>query len=129
MTCFAIVLLLVADRRAHPRLLWVVPVLVAIWANVHGSFFLGPLVLGLAWLRGRRTTSVERSASRPGSSRSLAPLAACLTPFGPMVWAYAVGTLDQLQVTGRITEWQATSTLRDPTGSSSSPRSRRSSSS
>ena len=50
MALFAVVLLLVADRRAHPRRLWLVPVIVAVWANIHGSFFLGPVVLGLAWL-------------------------------------------------------------------------------
>ena len=50
MALFAATLLIVSDRRAHPARLWIVPVLVAAWANIHGSFFLGPLVLGLAWL-------------------------------------------------------------------------------
>ena len=50
MALFAVVVLLVVDRRANPDRLWIIPVLVAIWANLHGSFFLGPLVLGLAWL-------------------------------------------------------------------------------
>ena len=30
--------------------LWLIPLIVLAWANIHGSFFLGPLVLGLAWL-------------------------------------------------------------------------------
>ena len=50
MALFAVVLLLVTDRRAHPDRLWAIPVIVLVWANIHGSFFLGPLVLGLAWL-------------------------------------------------------------------------------
>ena len=50
MALFAVVLLLVTDRRAHPGRLWAIPVLVLVWANIHGSFFLGPVVLGLAWL-------------------------------------------------------------------------------
>ena len=49
MAFFAVLLLLVTERRAHPRLLWVIPPLVLVWANVHGSFFLGPLVVGLTW--------------------------------------------------------------------------------
>ncbi len=50
MAIFAVVLLLVTDRREHPRRLWAIPLLMILWANVHGSFFLGPVVLGLAWL-------------------------------------------------------------------------------
>lgn len=113
MGCFAVVLLLVADRRAHPRGLWLVPVVVAVWANLHGSFFLGPLVLGLAWLE-------DRHDQAPAPGRTLAvgvasALAACVTPFGPWVWAYAVRLSGNPEVTARITEWQAT-TIREPSG-------------
>jgi hypothetical protein len=113
MALFAIVLLLVVERRTHPRALWAVPVIVAVWANLHGSFFLGPLVLGLAWLE-------DVHDRDPGARRTLAigvasALAACLTPFGPAVWAYAVGLSTNPQVTQRITEWQAT-TLRTVPG-------------
>src|SRR4029079_17496521 len=106
MALFAIVLLLVTDRRAHPGRLWAIPIIVAVWANIHGSFFLGPLVLGLAWLE-------DLHDRDPGARRTLAvgivsALAACLTPFGPAVWAYAVGLSTNPQVTQRITEWQAT---------------------
>jgi len=113
MACFALVLLLVADRRANPRRLWLVPVVVAVWANLHGSFFLGPLVLGLAWLE-------DWHDHAPIAAHTLAlcvvsALAACLTPFGPWVWAYAVGLSANSEVTARITEWQAT-TIRDVSG-------------
>jgi hypothetical protein len=106
MACFAVVLVLVADRRAHPGRLWAVPVVVALWANLHGSFFLGPLVLGLAWLE----DVAERVASphRTLAVALAAVLAACLTPFGPMVWVYAVGLSTNPEVTARITEWQPT---------------------
>ena len=101
MALFAAILLLVVDRRAHPGRLWAIPVVVAVWANLHGSFFLGPLVLGLAWLE-----DVHERA--PGSRRTLlvavvSAAAACLTPFGPTVWAYAVGLSTNPQVTERIT--------------------------
>ena len=113
MACFAIVLLLVSDRRAHPTRLWLVPVVVAVWANLHGSFFLGPLVVALAWIE-----DVHDKVARPHRTLAVAlvsVVAACLTPFGPMVWAYAVGLSTNPGVTGRITEWQATS-LRDGVG-------------
>jgi hypothetical protein len=109
MALFAIVLLLVTDRRAHPGRLWAIPLLVLLWANIHGSFFLGPLVLGLAWLE-----DLHDHAPAPHRLLLIAvvsALAACVTPFGPAVWAYAVGLSTSAEVTARITEWQPT-TLR-----------------
>lgn len=113
MLCFVGVLLLVVDRRGHPGRLWLVPVIVAVWANVHGSFFLGPLVLGLAWLE-------DVHDRQPGARRTLAvaavaALAGCLTPSGPLVWLYAAGLSSNASVTARVTEWQPTS-IRDVPG-------------
>jgi hypothetical protein len=113
MALFAAVLLLVADRREHPRRLWVVPVIVLVWANVHGSFFLGPLVLGLAWLQ-----DLHDGANQPHRALVVAlvgVVAASVTPFGPAVWGYAIGLSMNPEVTRRITEWQPTS-LRDVPG-------------
>ena len=38
---FTGMLWILADRRAHPRRLWILPVVMVVWANVHGSFPLG----------------------------------------------------------------------------------------
>lgn len=113
MACFALVLLLVDRRREHPRGIWLVPLVVAAWANLHGSFFLGPLVLGLAWL-------ADVHDRYPAARRTLLAVvggaaAACLTPAGPLVWLYAVGLSVDASVTARITEWRPTS-LRTPAG-------------
>jgi len=113
MALFALVLLLVSDRRAHPRRVLVVPLLVLVWANLHGSFFLGPLVLGLAWLEDLHE-GVEQRHRMLGVAAAAA-VAACVTPFGPAVWAYAVGLSTNPAVTERIREWQPTS-LRDVPG-------------
>ena len=51
---FAALLWVTASRREHPGRLWVAPVLAALCANLHGSFALFPLVVGLAWLEDRR---------------------------------------------------------------------------
>jgi hypothetical protein len=113
MLCFVAVLLLVVDRRAHPRRLWLAPLVVAVWANLHGSFFLGPAVLGLAWLEDLHDRSPEaRGTLLIGV---VAAAAACLTPSGPLVWLYAAGLTTNPAVTARITEWQPTS-LRDVPG-------------
>ena len=113
MALFAIVLVLVTDRRAHPRRLWVIPLIVLAWANIHGSFFLGPTVLGLAWLE-----DMHDRVERPHLALLVAIVsvaAACITPFGPAVWGYALGLSTNGFVTARITEWQPTS-LRDVPG-------------
>jgi len=103
MAFFAILLLLVADRRVHPGRLWAIPLLVLVWANVHGSFFLAPLVLGLAWLE-----DLHDRVEHPHRVLLLAivsALAACITPFGPAVWVYAAGVSTNSQVTNDIAEW------------------------
>jgi hypothetical protein len=107
MVCFSLTLLLVSERARHPRWLWLVPVVVVVWANLHGSFFLGPLVVGLAWLE-------DVHERVPGARRTLlvslvAAVAACVTPFGPLVWVYAAGLTTNAEVTERIGEWQPTS--------------------
>lgn len=113
MLCFVGVLLLVVERRSRPRWLWLVPVVVAIWANIHGSFFLGPLVLGLAWLEdlGERRSDARQTLA----VAVVAALAACLTPSGPSVWLYAAGLTANSAVTARVTEWQPTA-IRDVPG-------------
>lgn len=113
MVCFALVLLLVTDRRAHPRRLWLVPLVVLVWANLHGSFFLGPLVVGLAWLE-----DVYDRVARPNRTLAVALVsaaAACITPFGARVWSYALGLSTNRAVTASVSEWQPTS-LRDVVG-------------
>ncbi|MBA3236605.1 MAG: hypothetical protein H0T59_11560 [Chloroflexi bacterium] len=45
----------------------------------------------------------------------MSAIAACVTPFGPQVWVYAVALSTNPEVTARISEWQPTS-LRDPIG-------------
>jgi hypothetical protein len=107
MALFALLLLLVADRRQHPSRLRFAPLLVLVWANLHGSFFLGPVLLGLAWLE-------DLNDRVPQPQRTLvvgavAAVTACVTPLGPAVWSYAVGLSTNPDVTRRITEWQRTS--------------------
>ncbi len=107
MVLLALTLVVVAGRRRWPRAIWLVAPIVAIWANVHGSFFLGPAVIGLAWLE-------DVHDRQPGARRTLAAavvaaLAALVNPFGPAVWGYALGLSTNSFVTARITEWQPTS--------------------
>lgn len=112
MAMFAVTLFLVSDRRAHPERLWAIPVLVLAWANIHGSFFFGPLVLGLAWLE-----DLHDKVARPHRTLLIAivsAVAACVTPFGPLVWVYAAGLSTNPEVTERIAEWVPTSIRSEP---------------
>lgn len=106
MVLLALTLVILAARRRYPRLMWAIPPIVALWANLHGSFFLGPVAVGLAWLEDRHDRlPVARQTIVVGLA---AAIAAMLNPFGPQVWAYAVGLSTNPAVTARITEWQPT---------------------
>jgi hypothetical protein len=106
---FAAVLAILAWRDRRPRLVWLIPFLVLAWANLHGSFFLGPAAVGVV-------AGDVFLARRPGFRRLALVLAAslvasCVTPFGPEAWRYALGIATNGEITRLITEWQRTSPL------------------
>jgi hypothetical protein len=107
MGLLAATLVIVAGRRRWPRLISAVPVIVAVWANLHGSFFLGPVVLGLAWLEDLHDRAP--TARWTLAAAVVSAVAALFNPFGPEVWVYAAGLATNAEVTARITEWQPTS--------------------
>jgi hypothetical protein len=104
MVCFAVTAWLVARRRAHPEGVWIVIAITILWANLHGSFFLAPLLLGLAWLEDRWVRG------RGGRTLLLAGLGSLLAttvnPYGYRVWSYAVGLATDPVIRRTITEWQ-----------------------
>jgi hypothetical protein len=103
MLLFAALLWLVTSRHSHPRrLAWAIPILL-VWANAHGSFPFGILVLGLAWLEDAVT---HRSSRRTLVVAVLAALATLLTPFGPRVWTYALDLSADPLIREVIREWQ-----------------------
>jgi hypothetical protein len=105
--CFAAIVWVVEGRRRHPRRLWAAPPIVLAWANLHGSFFLGPLLLALAWLE-------DLLHPLPNTCRNLLVLAASFaaTIVGPLwldTWRYAAEILGAPQVRNVSSEWQPTS--------------------
>jgi hypothetical protein len=106
---FAATLAILAWRDRRPTLTLAIPLLVLAWANLHGSFFLGPAAVAV-------TLADDLLARRPGMRRLAAVLAASLAatlvnPFGAAVWAYALGIATNPEITRLITEWQRTSPL------------------
>ncbi len=110
---FSVTLWILAGRRTNPRALWAVPVLMLVWVNVHGSFVLVPLLLGLAWLEDRKDRpGTARTALAVGAVSLLATLA---NPFGPDVWNYAAGIGTNPTIARTVTEW-APPTIREYSG-------------
>ncbi len=108
---FAILLVLAAARVRSPRAWWVAPLLVALWANLHGSFVIAPLLLGYVWL-----DDLVRGRPATGSLVVLVvgALATLVNPFGLAVWGYAAGIGTSSVVTQQASEWQRTSPLTVP---------------
>jgi hypothetical protein len=113
MTLFAATVWLVFERHRHPAWLWFLPPLTALWANLHGSFFLAPLLLGLAWLQDAvdRAPVVRRTLTVALASAA----AATVNPFGLRVWSYAFDISTNPVITRVISEWQPP-TIRDTGG-------------
>ena len=108
---FAFLLWLVADRRRHPRRLWLAPLAIILWANVHGSVVLAPVLLGYAWLE----DLVDRR--HPGWSLGVliaGALATLANPFGLGVWGYALGVGANPEITSQVSEWQRTTPFTAP---------------
>ena len=86
--CFAAVVAILAWRRKHPRLLWLIPLVMIAWANTHGSFFVGWAAIGLAALEDlvarRRLAAVDHQRGRAQRAGH------ALHPWGVDMWAYVV---------------------------------------
>ncbi len=131
---FAAVLTIVTEHRlGRPQRLWLLPILLALWANVHGTFVLGLALIGIAWLgealKRLGSRIQRRDASADENQRNtqhatlkplflwgaLSGLATLLNPGGPAIIGYVRGLLGSSAVTSLVTEW-APPTVRDTGG-------------
>jgi hypothetical protein len=92
---------LLLSRR--DRWTWLVPVLAAIWANVHGSFVLAPVLVGLLVVE---DVLERRSPGRSGALLAATVLATFVTPFGAGVWAYALDIARDDTIRHFVAEWR-----------------------
>jgi hypothetical protein len=104
MALFALTLWLALGRNRHPARLFLIPAVVAVWANIHGSFFLGPLLLGLLWLEDLHRRA--RWARRTLLVCLASVMATLLNPFGPRVWSYVLDLSRNPAITNHVSEWQ-----------------------
>ncbi len=94
-----------AWRSGNDRILWFAPLLGAAWANLHGSWLLGPALLGSTAVG----LALEAPEQRPRALRAIAAsvamfLAAALSPSGPGIWLYPLHH-SVLKSTQNINEW------------------------
>lgn len=113
------------DAGVGLRWLWLALPIQVLWANLHGSFWLGPLLASLfavgraldAWRDGAPLRSLGR---RPEVWRAAAlvpalALATLLNPHGVGLWGYAARLTSNPIIRQYVTEWWPTS-FAQPTG-------------
>lgn len=103
---FTATLWILAGRQAHPRRLWLLPILIAVWANVHGSFPLGLFLIVLAWVEDRRDHAATKNSTLPVAVVGL--LATVVGPYGIGVWRYTIDVSTNERILGYIQEWGPT---------------------
>lgn len=110
-------------RRIAGRWLALLPLLVLLWVNMHGSFILGPVLLALAWLgtaigvwRDRRQPdAVQRRQLGELTITGAAAFGALLcNPLGWGIFAYLRLLFTNSSVQTRIAEWQPLAPSFDP---------------
>jgi hypothetical protein len=110
---FAVELYLLEVARRRPRVLVALPLLMALWVNLHGAFVVGLMAVCID-----AAVAVARR-DRPAAVRLLAAagsaLALLVNPWGPGALRYVADLVGNRSVTAGVTEWAPTS-LRDPAG-------------
>jgi hypothetical protein len=102
---------ILAGRHERPNRLWALPPLAAAAANLHGSFTLFPLLVGLAWLEDRRGPAGRRLLLVAAATA----LATVLNPFGIDAWRYAYELSTNPIIRESVTEWEPV-TISDAVG-------------
>ena len=96
---FIVFLLVVEQKRL---LLWPTIILMALWANIHGSFILGSVILGIYIIR-----DIKERSWRRVIFGCLAISATLCTPFGISGWKYVLW-MTHSWIIGYISEWYPT---------------------
>lgn len=138
---FAVFLSVLSEYRlGYRRRLWLLPPLMALWVNIHGTFVLGLALIGITFAaellrnlsraasagrqdketQDKETQDKQISLSRVSLSRlalwgALTALATLLNPQGIAVLGYVRNLLGSNAVTTLVTEW-APPTVRDLEG-------------
>ncbi len=114
---FGVILWLLEVR--HTRSRWLIPIIMLLWANVHGAFIVGLVLVGLDWLGCLPQQGSELSLRERVNPAALATLlagaaATLVTPWGVRLYP-SVFSAEAVSRASFITEWDPPS-LHEPTG-------------
>lgn len=103
----------------HTRSRWLIPIIMLLWANIHGAFVVGLVLVGLDWVGGlpqqRNGLSLLQRANPVGLTTLVASVAATMvTPWGLRLYP-SVLNVEAASRASLITEWDPPS-LHEPTG-------------
>jgi hypothetical protein len=105
----AVLALLLRIRPSNAHWLWLLPLILTVWANVHGYFIVGLVSIGLFaafTVMGRTQLARRRWLVLSVAAASL--LGSTITPHGPSGLLYAASFLDVSDLgTRAISEWQS----------------------
>ncbi|MCA1643937.1 MAG: hypothetical protein LC797_00225 [Chloroflexi bacterium] len=97
-----------AEWRKDTRLLWLLPPCTALWANLHGSFFLGFVLLGCV-AAGKSISARNLRAARPYFvTLGACVLASLVNPYGPGALVYVATIGSSPVIRDLVTEWAPT---------------------
>jgi hypothetical protein len=107
---FALFLLAVTRAEWHKdnRLLWTLPPLTALWANLHGSFFIGFVLLGCAAAGSAISVRNLRAAQPYLLTLVACVLASMIGPYGPRSLVYVATIGSNAVIRDLVTEWAPT---------------------
>jgi hypothetical protein len=103
MLCFVALFWLIAGRRLHPNRLWWILPIVVLWTNLHGSFFLAPMILLGALIEDLYDRKPLRSLPYVALAAIFATLA---NPIGIRIWSYVWKISTNPVIRNLIDEWK-----------------------
>lgn len=108
--------LLIIERFLAGRLraLWFMPLVMLVWANLHGGFLVGILILvvlfvalAVQWLLNGRALRERMLLARTALTTAGCIVASFVTPWGPSLFIYVWRTLFSPEQPTFIAEWQS----------------------
>ena len=108
--------LLLIERflAGHTRALWFMPAVVLLWANLHGGFLIGLLILAVLmaalavqWLLQGHGVRTRLLLGRAALVAAGSVVASFITPWGPALFVYVWRTLFSPEQPSFIAEWQS----------------------
>ena len=95
---------LLSGRRGHPKRLWWIPVIGIVWANLHGSFVLLPVLCAIAFVAD--LVAHRDVAWRTGALVAIALATPLVTPWGAGSYVYVYDLVTAPIVRRVIDEWK-----------------------